>query len=354
MKKFILVILVIILIVGGASFFYMTSKKADERIEENTNKYAPTDFVSGNGWLKVDGTNVKNEKGEILQLVGVSSHALQWYGSLLTKQNIKILKEDWGVNALRLAVYTQVNDKLVYEEELNGRIMEIIDFAIEEDIYVILDWHVLEEKNPNKYSYEAQQFFDIFSKKYANTPNLIYEICNEPNGGTVEWNKDVKPYAEKIIETIRENSEKSLIIVGTPGWCKDFTQVRENLLEDKNVLYAYHLYSGAEETKISDLEALINDGIPVFVSEWGITDNTGTGEIYIENANKWVEALNKNNIGWIMWSFSHKDEATAILDYTYYDGEQLDGYLTPTGKYTKEIIMKTKGKEIQEDTNRET
>lgn len=346
MRKYIAISFFIILIIIGVILFVNLNQK---NIENNIEEIEKNDFVSYNGWLNVDGTNIKNEKGEIIQLVGVSSHAIQWYGAIINKENIKILKEDWGINALRLAIYTQVDGELVYEESLNERIMQIIDFAIAEDIYVILDWHVLEEKNPNKYKYEAKKFFDTFSKKYANTPNLIYEICNEPNGGTVEWNNDVKPYAEDVIETIRANSEKSLIIVGTPNWCKDFSQVKDNRLEDKNVVYAYHLYSGAEETKISDLEALIQEGIPVFVSEWGITDNTGTGEIYIENANKWVEALNKNNIGWIMWSFSNKDEATAILDYTYYTEKHIDDYLSPTGKYTREIIMKTKGKEIKEE-----
>lgn len=351
MKKYIaIIVLIILLIIGGIFVFNLTQKSTEKNIEE----VEKNDFVSYNGWLNVDGTKIKNEKGETIQLVGVSSHAIQWYSSIISPENIKTLKEDWGINAIRLAVYTQVDGQLVHEERQNKRIMELIDFAIAEDIYVILDWHVLEEKNPNKYKYEAKQFFDEFSKKYANTPNLIYEICNEPNGGTVEWNKDVKPYAEDIIEIIRKNSEKSLIIVGTPGWCKDFSQVKDNLLEDKNVLYAYHLYSGAKETKISDLEELIQAGIPIFVSEWGITDNTGTGEIYIESANKWVEVLNKNNISWIMWSFSHKDEATAILDYRYYIGEPIEEYLTQTGEYTKEIIMKTKGKEIKEDITEET
>ena len=142
MKKYIGIILLIILLIVGGILVYNSRQKTPEETEKQVEK---NDFVSYNGWLNVDGTNVKNEKGETIQLVGVSSHAIQWYSSIISPENIKTLKEDWGINAIRLAVYTQVNGEIVHEERQNKRIMELVDFAIAEDIYVILDWHVLEE-----------------------------------------------------------------------------------------------------------------------------------------------------------------------------------------------------------------
>lgn len=351
MKKFIVFLLILILIILSTYFVKNNNKEIPE--EKHIEEYTSSDLVSYNGWLNVDGIDIKNEKGEKVQLVGVSTHGIQWYAEHITKKNIQTLKNEWGVNTIRIAVYTEVDGELVYNTQMNDQIMELIDLVVDEDMYVILDWHVLAERNPNKYEDEAIEFFDTFSKKYADTPNVIYEICNEPNGGTVEWSKHIKPYAEEVIKEIRKNSEKSLIIVGTPSWSKDFSEVKDDLLQYDNILYAYHFYAGAEDTKISDLEDIIENKIPVIVSEWGITDSTGNGEIYIENANKWVEILNENNISWIMWSFSNKNESTAMLKPTYYNSRNLNEYLTEAGEYTKEIIMKTKDKEIQEEISEE-
>ena len=51
----------------------------------------------------------------------------------------------------------------------------------------------------NTYIEEAKIFFDKYSKKYKDCPNILYEICNEPNGTIVTWNDSIKPYAETII-----------------------------------------------------------------------------------------------------------------------------------------------------------
>ena len=351
MKKVIVFLLILILAMITICFIKNNNKEISE--EKYIEEYTPSDLVSYNGWLNVDGTDIKNEKGEKVQLVGVSTHGIQWFAEHITKKNVQTLKNEWGVNTIRIAVYTEVNGELVYNKQMNEDLIKLIDLIIDEDMYIILDWHVLEERNPNKYKDEAIDFFNTFSKKYQDTPNVIYEICNEPNGGTVEWSKDIKPYAEEVIEVIRQNSEKSLIIVGTPSWSKDFSEVKENLLEYDNILYAYHFYAGSEETEISNLKEIIKNKIPIIVSEWGITDSTGDGDIYIENANKWVEILNKNNISWIMWSFSNKNESTAMLKPNYYNSRDMNKYLTETGKYAKEIIMKTKVKNFQKELKEE-
>ena len=69
------------------------------------------------------------------------------------------------------------------------------------------------------------------SKKYQDIPNVLFEICNEPNGD-VTWDEDIKPYAQEITKTIRNNYSDSIILVGTPNWSKDLESVRKNPLED--------------------------------------------------------------------------------------------------------------------------
>ena len=72
-------------------------------------------------------------------------------------------------------------------------------------MYVIIDWHILSDNDPNTNKKEAKKFFKEMSKLYADYDNVIYEICNEPNGG-ITWQGNVKPYAQRIVERIRAQS----------------------------------------------------------------------------------------------------------------------------------------------------
>lgn len=308
------------------------------------NEFTPYDDVSYNGWLTVEGKDIKNEKGEKIQLVGVSTHGIQWFYQFITPENLRTLKNDWGANVIRLAIYVDVNGELVYDEFYDKLIIEMVNLIIENDMYVILDWHILEEENPNSRKKEAITFFNTMSEIYADKPNVMYEICNEPNGEDVTWNKEIKPYAEELIQTIRKNSPKSIIIVGTPQWSKKFDEVIENPIEQPNILYAYHFYAGSSENTIKDIEKIINSNIPILVTEWGVTDNTGDGKIYLTRSAKIIDFLNKQNIGWIAWSFSWKYESTALIDYTYDLISDINDNLSETGTFVKRIMKNTKGK----------
>ena len=77
-------------------------------------------------------------------------------------------------------------------------------------MYVIVDWHILEDNDPNINIDKAKAFFEMISSEYSSVPNIIYEICNEPNGDT-DWN-DVYGYSEQIIKIIRKNNPDSLIL----------------------------------------------------------------------------------------------------------------------------------------------
>ncbi|MBR3188126.1 MAG: cellulase family glycosylhydrolase [Lachnospiraceae bacterium] len=81
---------------------------------------------------------------------------------------------------------------------------------------------MLEDADPNQHIDEAIDFFGLISAEYADVPNLIYEICNEPNG-TTGWT-DVSQYSDKVIPVIRKNSPDSVILVGTPEYDRNLGQ----------------------------------------------------------------------------------------------------------------------------------
>ena len=157
--------------------------KIEEKVEKKQEK---NNYVSYNGNLKVDGTNLVNQYNEKIQLRGISTHGIQWFSKFANKEIMKQLK-DWGSNVFRIAMYTEEGG-YISNNNLKDKVKEIVEYAKELDMYVIIDWHILSDNNPNNHKDEAIKFFNEMANLYKNTPNVIFEICNEPNGGT-SWKK---------------------------------------------------------------------------------------------------------------------------------------------------------------------
>ena len=332
MKKGI-IILLCILIITGCNKNNESVKNKKQNIKEPT-IIEKNNYVSYNGNLKLDGLNIVNQYNEKIRLKGISSHGLQWFNYLITDNNIKTLKS-WGSNVFRLAMYTKENgyidNKSIYDD-----LIKDIDLVISNDMYVIVDWHILSDNNPNYNKEEAKEFFSKITEKYKNTPNIIYEICNEPNGDT-SWN-DIKMYAEEIIPVIRKNSN-NLIIVGTPTWSQDVDSVIGNKIDDKNTMYALHFYSGTHTDYLRNkAKNALDNGIPIFISEFGVSDASGNGGVYLEEADKWFEFIDNNNLSYINWSLSDKNESSALLLPN--NNEINDNTLSESGKYIKRVLTK--------------
>lgn len=291
-------------------------------------------------WLKVDSNKIVTESGEQVLLKGISSHGLEWYYELLTENAFKYLKKEFDINTFRIAIYPSEKFDL---ESIKLKLYPVVDKLIELDLYVIIDWHTLEEADPNVYIENSKIFFAEVSKKYSDSPNILFEICNEPNSNPVTWDNHIKPYAEKIIPIIRANSSKSIIIVGTPDYCKKVNKAADNPLNHENIVYSAHFYAGVHGKVLKDnIEYALEKEIPVLVTEWGTTDATGDGKIYEEASKQWIEFLEDKNIGYINWSFCNKKEGSAILNekYTKEKDKVIHKYLTESGKLVKEIYNK--------------
>ncbi len=300
--------------------------------KSNINNKEKNNYVSYNGNLSVKGTKIVNQYGEKIILKGVSSHGLQWFNYLITDQNIKTLKS-WNSNVFRLAMYTKeggyIDNKNIYND-----LIKDIDLVIKNDMYVIVDWHILSDNNPNTYKKEAIEFFNKISSKYKNTPNIIYEICNEPNGNT-NWN-DVKSYATDVVKTIRKNSN-NIIIVGTPTWSQDVDKVINNKINDKNIMYSLHFYSGTHKEDLRNkAKKALNNNVPIFITEYGVSDASGNGGVYLDEANKWMKFIKNNDLSFVNWSLADKNESSALLKQN--NRVIKDSSLSASGKYIKNIL----------------
>ena len=353
MKRIIIIMLTILIIFIGVILVFQNTNNYNE--EENNNEVPPqveetkepekqettvNTPIAKHGTLKLQGTNIVDKNGEVFALKGISTHGVQWFPQYINEQAFKYMYENWGINTVRLAMYSDPNAG--YTQASRETVKRGIEYATNVGLYVIVDWHILSDNNPNMYKSEAISFFKEIATQYKDNENIIYEICNEPNGN-VEWERDIKPYAIDVIKEIRAIDNDAIIICGTPTWSQDVDKVANSPIQGyDNVMYALHYYAATHKQDLRDrAQTALDKGLPIFVSEFGICDASGNGAINYEEANLWIDFLNKNNISWICWNLSNKNETSAIISsnvnkVTDWTNEELSN----SGKWLVEALKK--------------
>lgn len=291
--------------------------------------------------LKVVGTDLTDADGDKVQLKGISSHALALYPQYVNEDSLRTLRDEWHANVFRLAMYTMEDGGYCNGGD-QKKLEQSIDTAVKAcqklNMYVIIDWHILSDGNPLTHEKEAEVFFEKMSKKYAGIPNVIYEICNEPNNS--DWKTQIRPYADDIIPIIRKNDKNVVILVGTNTWSQDVDQVATDPLKYDNIMYSLHFYAGThkEQLRLKAVNA-IKAGTPVFISECSICTADGNGAADTESGNDWMDLIYKYNLSYIEWNLSNKAESSAMLkpSCTKTSG-YTDDDLTEIGKWYKDVM----------------
>lgn len=350
MLAFVLVAVMAIYVGPGTSTYARESQKKSQSEKAKVSKKAvsaiasqaaeASTFVGTHGQLSVRNGKLTDAAGKPVQLKGMSSHGIQWFGQYVNKQSMKWLRDDWGMNVFRVAMYTE-SDGYISNPALKNKVKEAVDAAIELGVYVIVDWHILADGDPNKHKTQAKAFFKEMAQTYGNTPNIIYEIANEPNGN-VNWNNQIKPYAQEVIPVIRAEDPDNPIIVGTGTWSQDIQDAAASPLTDPNVLYAVHFYAGTHGAFLRDrIDAAMAKGLAVFVSEWGTSDASGNGGPYLTQAKEWTDFMASRSISWANWSLTDKQEASAALaPGASVNGGWTQAQLSTSGKFVREQMLK--------------
>lgn len=321
-----------------------TTKKPAATVPPAPSDPKGTTPVSQHGRLSVKNGQLVDKSGKGYQLRGMSTHGLTWFPEFVNESAFKTLRDDWNTNVVRLAMYVdEWGNGQCYMGNKSGSLELLekgVDICIKLDMYVIIDWHVLNPGDPSKYTNEAKSFFETVSKRYAKYPNVIYEICNEPNGGA-SWSSNIKPYAEKIIPVIRKNAPNSVIIVGTPTWSQEIDKPLSDPLNYKNVMYAFHFYAATHAGLRSNVENCVAQGLPVFVSEFGTCDASGGGANDFNETQKWLSYFDKQGISYCNWSICNKDETCSVLrPGTSANGNWSESNLTENGKWIRNWLKK--------------
>lgn len=298
------------------------------------------------GRLSVDGTQLVDKKGNPVQLKGVSSHGLSWYPEYMTYDSMKYMRDKWGVEVIRLAMYTAeyngyCTGDTQNQKTLRSKVYHCVRDAKKLGLYVIIDWHILSDGNPQTYQKQAKTFFKTMAKKYKDYNNVIYEICNEPNSGT-SW-VQIKSYAKSVIKTIRTYDKDGVILVGTPTWSQMVDQAAADPIKGyKNLMYTLHFYAATHTDWLRNtVENAYDQGLPIFVTEYGICDASGNGAVNTTEADKWMKLLDRYQISSCIWNLSNKNESSALIkaDCTKKTGWKSSD-LSQSGKWFVKMMKK--------------
>lgn len=288
-------------------------EKADTSKKEQAAGKESSMETIGVSRLSTTNNRVVDENGNPYVIKGISTHGIAWFPEIINEKSFSQFKEDFGINTVRLAMYTAESGGYCTDgdqKKLEKQIDQGVELCRKLNMYCVIDWHILSDQDPLDHLPQAETFFEKMAKKYGKVPNVIFEICNEPNGNTT-W-EQVSEYANTIIPIIREHSQ-NLILVGTPSWSQDIDQAAKAPLDHENIAYTLHFYAATHKDDLrAKYESVVNK-IPIVVSEFGICDASGNGTIDEESANAWMKLLDQYNTGRILWNASNKDESSSIF-----------------------------------------
>lgn len=257
--------------------------------------------------------------------------------------------KNWGGKLIRAAMGVDASGGYLTNPQGNmSRVRTVVDAAIANDIYVIIDWHT---HNAEDYKSEAIAFFQEMARTYGSYDNVIYEVYNEPDcpsstavcswPARTQWS-EIKSYAQDVVAAIRAIDGDNLIIVGTPFYSQDVDAAAASPIQGfSNIAYTLHFYAGSHKSSLrSKAVTALAQGIPLFVTEWGTVDASGDGAVDRNESQAWMDFLFDNNISHANWSVSDKVEGASLLKPgASHDGGWSDSDLTESGLFVKGTIQ---------------
>lgn len=297
--------------------------------------------VQQHGALQTSGNRIIKQYGEPPQLRGISFSWSIWGGrKYYNEEVVDWLVDDFHVSLIRLSMAIEPDEGYLQQPEKQGELMrKIANHGVERGIYVIINWH---DHNADRNIEQEKLFFAEMAQLYAGTPNIIYEIWNEPE--RQPWSI-IKDYSIAVINEIRKYDTENLIVVGSSRWDQDVDiTANDPIIGYDNIAYSFHFYASDpnhQDNLRKKAEAALARGLPLFVTEWGVGESNGDGVFDEEKTAQWMAWMENQKISWANWNITDKDETTAILaPGAPTSGEWTPEHLTPAGKYIREQLRK--------------
>lgn len=279
-----------------------------------------------------------------------------WCGVYTTEQMIDAVHQA-GFNTLRLPVswHNHVDENFVINTPWLDRVQEVVDWAIERGMYVILNTH---HDNAKAYYYPDEEHYAV-SEKYVTSiwsqvaerfkdydQHLIFESLNEPRlvGTDVEWwfnSNDARckeaadclnRLNQAFVDTVRaaggSNADRYLMV---PAYCAspdsafatDYFHLPEDTVENHIIVsaHAYTPYSFALDaagtdsfsvtniSQVTEINTFLNKlyskyvskGVPVVIGEFGARAKKDNLQDRVDFASYYIAAASARNIPCCWW-----------------------------------------------------
>lgn len=296
-----------------------------------------------------------------------------WQNAKTSKELIHAIHEA-GFNLLRIPVSWHnhlIDDAYTIDPKWLDRVKEVADWALAEDMYVIINIHHDNSKNylyPDSEHYEQSEHYITaiwrqVSEAFADyDEHVIFESMNEPRlvgNKNYEWQPNesipvvrdamicINKLNQKFVETVRSsggnNATRYLMI---PGYCGSVGGVTANVFEvpedDRIIIevHAYTPYNFALNTKSKDssfdlekdtakkseiatfMTKLFNryivNGVPVIIDEFGALKKTdGDLQARVNFAAYYTAMASTRGIPVVWWdnaAFSGGGEKFGLID----------------------------------------
>lgn len=269
-------------------------------------------------------------------------YEISWNNPVIMREQFKTIREA-GFQTVRIPVSwaDHMDEEGNVSEVWMNRVQEVVDMAMEEDLYVILDihhenWMSLIPDQEEKIEDRLRKLWKQIAVRFESyDEKLLFEGMNEPrqhdseyewNEGTEELRKMVNGLNLAFVETVREsggkNKSRYLLITTYAG--HNLEQVMEDLEVPKgHILVSIHAYLPYDfcqnkegstqwsEDNLRDTEELqrafmqmnqlfIQEGIPVVVSEFGCVDKNNP-----DDRQAWtqyfIKLAKENDITCVWW-----------------------------------------------------
>lgn len=309
------------------------------------------------GQLHVCGNRLCNQSNQEVQLRGMSTHGIQWYGwgpegsgSCLTTSSLDTLAGDFKADMLRISMYIQEDGYATNPAAFTAQVDTLIEQVTQRGMYAIVDWHQLNPGDPNYNLSRAKTFFAHIAQKWGHQNNILYDIANEPNSenSTVTWAK-VRSYHEAVIPVIRASDPDAVILLGTHGWStlgysdsgnsQSYMDVVNNPVNASNVMYTFHFYAGSHGQAHRNVLSAAADRLPMFVTEFGTQKASGDGTNDFASSQAWLDLLASKKISWANWNYSDDSRSGAVWRVgACAGGTFTEGNLKPAGAWVRDKL----------------
>src|SRR5687767_4365605 len=296
-------------------------------------------------WLSVSGRFIRDPQGNNVVLRGVSlidvSVANSRPRNAVTLTNMLTNETDgWYARVFRFPVYPDAIDgqpgwRANPDAYFNNHLNPAVQNCVARQIYCIIDWHYIADYNNSTIDTATRAFWNYVAPRYANTPNVIFELYNEPinpdNWAT--W----KQWAQPWVNIIRSHAPNNLILIGGPRWSQNLSSAASDPFVGSNLIYVAHIYPqhGGQSIWDSWFGNAANS-VPFFITEWGwqqggAIPTSGTLSGYGVPFSTYMES---KGLSWTAWVFDQWWQPVMFdLNYNLLGGENF------MGQFTKDFLF---------------